>query len=82
MTRYSAKDDAMQALINGEVNLWTIIVWTVLAFPLALLGGALAGIKLAGKDLGIKLAAMVGALFGPVAAVPGVLLALLALALG
>ena len=58
-----------------------IVVWTVLAALLAMAGGAAAAVKLAGKDLGTPLAAMMGVLFGPVAAVPGVLIGLIFLKL-
>jgi hypothetical protein len=36
-------------------------------------------VKLAGKDLGNELAASMGAMFGPIGAVPGILLALVIL---
>jgi hypothetical protein len=42
--------------------------------------GALAGISLAGKHLGNSLAAAMGAMFGPMAAVPGILIGLIVLA--
>lgn len=56
-----------------------IFLLTLLAALLAVAGGAVAGMKLAGKDLGLPLAAMMGAMFGPLAAVPGILLALIVL---
>ena len=70
-----------QQLTSGSLGAAAIIFWTMLAAVLAMAGGALAGMKLAGKDLGNALASMMGLLFGPVAAVPGVLLALLLLKL-
>jgi hypothetical protein len=70
-----------QALADGQLNAATIAIWTICAFALAMLGGALAGIWLAGKDLGAELAGMMGAMFGPTGAVPGILLGLIILAL-
>ncbi|GAC1509405.1 MAG: hypothetical protein NVS1B6_16570 [Steroidobacteraceae bacterium] len=78
------KDDmneAMQQLAGGQLNAVTITIWTLLAFVLATAGGAFAGVQLGGKDLGNGLAAAMGAMYGPVAAVPAVLAGLLILAL-
>jgi len=55
------------------------LLWLVIAFVAAMAGGALAGLRLAGKDLGAELAALMGAMFGPTAAVPGVLVGLIVL---
>ena len=71
----------MESLINGQLGAVSIIVWTLGAFVAAMVGGAVSGIALAGKDLGNELAAMMGAMFGPTGAVPGVLIALVILAL-
>jgi hypothetical protein len=68
-------------LASGQFTAITIILWTGLSFVLAAAGGAAAGIKLAGKDLGNDLAALIGGMFGPVAAVPAVLVGLVVLAL-
>lgn len=65
----------------GSIGAGTILVWLVAAVLLSMAGGAVAGIRLAGKDLGNELAAMMGAMFGPTAAVPAVLVGLLVLAL-
>lgn len=70
----------LEQLNAGHLTAVTVVAWTVLAAIFATLGGALAGIRLAGKDLGNALAASMGAMFGPTAAVPGVLLGLIALA--
>jgi hypothetical protein len=71
----------MQQLTTGYLGVATIVVWTLIAAVLAMAGGALAAVKLAGKDLGNPLAALMGVLFGPVAAVPGVLIGLIVLKL-
>lgn len=66
---------------NASLGVGAIALWTVVAAALAMAGGAMAGMWLAGKDLGQPLAAMMGAMFGPVAAVPGILLGLIILSL-
>jgi hypothetical protein len=58
----------------------TITVWTLLSIVLSIAAGAVGGMALGGKDLGNTLAALMGAMYGPVAAVPGILLALIILA--
>jgi hypothetical protein len=61
------------------VNAATIVLWTLAAVPLSAAAGAVSGMLLGGKDLGNSLAAALGALYGPVAAVPAVLVTLIAL---
>jgi len=68
-----------QQLVAGQLNALTVPIWTVMAFVLAIFAGAAAGVWLAGKDLGHELASLMGGLFGPTAAVPAVLLGLIAL---
>ena len=61
------------------------IIWPLtligLAFLSSLTGGALAGMAIAGKQFGAQLATQMGGLFGLLAGVPGVAVALLILAL-
>jgi len=75
----------MQALIAqlaaGHIGPATAVPWLLLALVLSVAGGAVAGIRLAGKDLGNELAAMMGAMFGPTAVLPAVVLGLVVLAL-
>lgn len=71
--------DQLQA---GELGWAGAAVLLLVAIVVSMAGGAAAGVWLAGKDLGAQLAAMMGALFGPTAAVPAVLLGLAVLALG
>lgn len=66
----------LEQLANGQLTALTIPVLAVCALGAAIAGGALAGVKLAGKDLGNQLAAMMGAMFGPMGAVPGILVIL------
>lgn len=65
---------------NGHLSLGTAVVWLAAALVLGMAGGAIAGMRLAGKDLGNELAALMGALFGPTAVVPAVLVGLVVLA--
>jgi len=65
-----------QHMLTGQLTWSTVAVWTVLSVPLSVAGGALGGMVLAGKDLGNGVAAMMGGMFGPVAATPGILLGL------
>jgi hypothetical protein len=57
-----------------------IFLWTLLAIVLSILGGAIAGMALGAKDLGKSLAAMMGGMYGPLAAVPGIFTGLIVLA--
>jgi len=70
-----------QQMAAGQLNAASIAVWTVASLITSISSGALAGMLLGGKDLGNALAAAMGALYGPVAAVPGVLAGLMLLAL-
>jgi len=70
----------MQPIGDGHLNTAAILVWTVVSILLSVAAGAVSGMVLAGKDLGFSLAALMGAMFGPVAAAPGVLAALIVLA--
>jgi hypothetical protein len=70
----------MHAIADGRLNTASILLWTVASIVLSVVAGAVSGMVLAGKDLGNQLAALMGAMFGPVAAAPGVLAALIVLA--
>jgi hypothetical protein len=70
-----------QRLAAGELNAASIAVWTAVSVFLSVAGGALSGLWLARKDLGSSLAAALGAMYGPVAAVPGILVGLIVLLL-
>lgn len=70
----------IQQVASGHLTAETIFVLTVVSSLLSVAGGAAAGVKLAGKDLGNELAALMGAMFGPVAATPGILVGLIVLA--
>ena len=72
--------EVIHQLTSGQLTAITIPVWTILSVLLSIAAGALSGIQLAGKDLGNSLAAMMGAMFGPMAAAPGILAGLIILA--
>lgn len=74
--------DLVTSFVNGEINLATGLIWLAIAIPFAIAGGAIGGMLLAGKDLGYRLAAMIGGLFGPAAVIPATVLGLLALKIG
>jgi hypothetical protein len=73
--------EVMLQLSHDRFTAASVIVWMLSAFILSVAGGAIAGTVLAGKDLGNRLAALMGGMYGPVAAVPGILVALIVLAL-
>ena len=73
--------DVMQHLYSGRLTAVTILLWTFVSVVLSIAAGAVSGIALGGKDLGNSLAAAMGAMYGPVAAVPGILVGLIVLAL-
>lgn len=50
--------------------------WIVLALVLALGAGAASGVKIGAEALGKELAALMGAFFGPTAALPAVVVGL------
>lgn len=70
-----------QSLASGEINFATGAVWIVTAVLLGAGAGALSALKLAGKDIGNELALMMGSVFGPLGAVPGILIGLIVLKL-
>lgn len=70
-----------QELMQGDITLATGSVFCLWACVLGALGGALGGALVGGRHIGYGLSAMMGTFFGPIAALPGVLLALLVLLL-
>ncbi len=63
-------DSMLQQLASGQLTLATAVIWLLVVALLSVAGGAATGVALAGKDLGNDLAAMMGGMFGPTAAVP------------
>ncbi len=68
-------------LIAGEITWFTALFLLAVATAVSILGGAIGGILLAGKDLGYRLAAMIGGLFAPAGVIPTVAIGLLVLKL-
>tara|TARA_R110002074_G_scaffold402220_2_gene604833 strand:+ start:121955 stop:122185 length:231 start_codon:yes stop_codon:yes gene_type:complete len=68
-------------LMMGDLTALTIIIWAIVALFVGAIGGAIGGIIVGGEHLGNELAAMMGAFYGPIAALPGVVIALLVLVL-
>jgi hypothetical protein len=61
------------------MTLTTLLGLIALGLVLALVAGAASGVKIGAEALGKELAAMMGAFYGPTAALPAVLLGLLIL---
>ena len=72
--------NVMQDLASGRLTAATLTGWCVVSVVLSVAAGALAGVALGGKELGNSLAALMGAMYGPLAAVPAVLVGLIVLA--
>jgi hypothetical protein len=68
-------------LVEGHITWETGALLCLVALAVGALGGAVSGVLLGGKHIGYGLAAMMGTFFGPIAALPGVLIALIALLL-
>lgn len=66
-------------LVTGEITIATGLVWLGVAVLFSIAGGAIGGILLAHKDLGYRLSAMIGGLFGPAAMIPAAILGLIVL---
>lgn len=69
-------------LLNQKLTLVTAPVWLLVAIAFSIIGGALGGVALAGKDLGNRLAAMIGGLYGPAAMIPATALGLALIGFG
>lgn len=72
----------IQDFVNQRVTLATGLVWLLVAIAFSIMGGAIGGIVLAGKDLGARLSAMIGGLYGPAAIIPAATLGLALIGLG
>lgn len=66
----------IQDFTSQELTLATGLAWLLVGVVFSIAGGALGGIILAGKDIGTRLSAMIGGLYGPAAAIPALLLGL------
>ena len=72
----------IQDFVSQNVTMATGAVWLLIAIAFSIVGGALGGVVLAGKDLGPRLAAMIGGLYGPAAIIPAATLGLALIGFG
>ena len=72
----------IQDFVSQNVTVATGAVWLLIAIAFSIVGGALGGVVLAGKDLGPRLAAMIGGLYGPAAIIPAATLGLALIGFG
>jgi hypothetical protein len=68
--------DVLTNFSSGELNISTVFLTLIIATLVSMLGGAIGGMLLAGKDIGYKLSATLGGLFGPAGVIPAILLGL------
>jgi hypothetical protein len=73
--------DFLNNLIAGEITWLTALFLLAIATAVSIIGGAIGGILLAGKDLGYRLAAMIGGLFRSAGVIPAVAIGLIVLKL-
>lgn len=71
----------VEEMARGGVTWTTGGLFCLLALALGAAGGAVGGVLIGGKHIGYRLSAMMGMVFGPIAALPGVLAALLVLSM-
>lgn len=72
----------IQDFVSQKITLATGFAWLLVAIAFSILGGAIGGVVLAGKDLGPRLAAMIGGLFGPAAVIPAATVGLVLIGFG
>jgi hypothetical protein len=68
-------------LVGGSITWATGSILCFAGLACGAIGGAIGGVLVGGKHVGYGLSALMGMFFGPIAALPGVLIALLALSL-
>ena len=64
----------------GETSLSTMWPYFLVAILASVVGGSIGGVLIGAKHMGTQLAALMGAFFGPIAALPGIFIALIILA--
>ena len=72
----------IQDFMGQRVTVATGAVWLLIAIAFSIVGGALGGVVLAGKELGPRLSAMIGGLYGPAAIIPAATLGLALIGFG
>lgn len=63
-----------------QISLSTMWPYFLVAILAGLLGGSIGGVLIGAKHMGAQLAALMGAFFGPIAALPGIVIALIIIA--
>ena len=71
--------DIVNMLVTGELTVITIIIWSIVALIVGAIGGAIGGIIVGAEHIGKELAALMGSFYGPLAALPGVIVGLIIL---
>ncbi|MEQ8427049.1 MAG: hypothetical protein RLT87_11220 [Gammaproteobacteria bacterium] len=71
--------DIINMMMAGELTILTFIIWSVVALIVGAIGGAIGGMIVGGEHIGHELAAMMGTFYGPIAALPGVVIGLIVL---
>ena len=72
-------DTIIDTLSGNNITITTFLLGFIIALVTGVIGGAIGGIIVGGKHMGNELAAMMGGFFGPIAAGPGVIIALIVL---
>ncbi len=72
-------DTIIDTLSGNNITITTFLLGFIIALVTGVIGGAIGSIIVGGKHMGNELAAMMGGFFGPIAAVPGVIIALIVL---
>ncbi len=70
-------ESVIETLNAGQLTLGSGLIAFAIALIGGAIGGAIGGIIVGGKHMGNDLAAMMGGFYGPIAAVPGVVIALI-----
>ena len=73
--------EIINMMMAGDLTIVTICIWAIVAMIVSAIGGAIGGVILAAEHLGTELAAMMGSFYGPIAALPGVIIGLIVLLL-
>ncbi|AUT02256.1 hypothetical protein CLI64_18730 [Nostoc sp. CENA543] len=63
-------NELITSMVTGDLTLVTGLLWLVVATVISMIGGAIGGMILAGKHIGYKFSATLGALFAPTGVIP------------
>ncbi len=73
--------EVFSSLSAENITLISFVWGALIALVVGIIGGAIGGMIVGGKHIGNELAAMMGAFYGPMATIPGILIGLLILKL-